>query len=162
MLRIGELSQKVDLPTQTIRYYERMRLLPKPRRALNGYRHYDHADVQRLRFIRSARALNFSLDDIHEILELRDRGTAPCRVAMDLMSNQISAIDRRIRELGHLRAELRRLHGLGRRMPEDVRMKACVCHLIETSADESAGSRTTSKRSRHARSLGARENRRPR
>lgn len=148
MLSIGELSKKVDVPTQTIRYYERMRLLPKPRRGPNGYRHYDKPDLERLRFIRSARALGFSLGDVQEVLDLRDRGVAPCRVAMDLMARQIDTIDQRIRELEQLRAELKRLHRLGRRMPEDVLMKECVCHLIETSGGETTRSLSTSKRPR--------------
>lgn len=131
MPKIGELSVKADLPTQTIRFYERVGLLPRPERAPNGYRLYESEDVQRLRFIRSARALDFSLDDIQEILDLRDRGSAPCRVVMGLMARQIEAIDDRIRELKRLRRELTRLHEAGLKMPDDVRMKACVCHLIE-------------------------------
>jgi DNA-binding transcriptional MerR regulator len=132
MMQIGELGEAIGLPTQTIRYYERMGLLPKPQRASNGYRGYAEPDVRRLRFIHSARVLEFSLDDIKEILDLRDRGKAPCRVVMALMDQQITAIDRRIKELRQLKAELTRLHQQGRQMPEDVLMKKCVCHLIET------------------------------
>ncbi|HLC02245.1 MAG TPA: heavy metal-responsive transcriptional regulator [Anaerolineales bacterium] len=135
MLKIGELSERAGLPAQTVRYYERVGLLPKPERAPNGYRLYHQQDVQRLNFIRSARALDFSLDDIQEILDLRDRGSAPCRVVMGLMARQIEAIDDRIRELERLRAELTRLHKAGLGMPDDVRMKACVCHLIESGSD---------------------------
>lgn len=132
MYQIGELSEKANVPTQTIRYYERTGVLPEPERARNGYRVYDKDDVERLRFVRSARALDFSLDDIQEILELRDLGTAPCTYVMGLMNEQISAIDDRIRELEGLRDELQGLHEAGLEMPEDVRMKECVCHLIET------------------------------
>ena len=136
MLNIGKVSEQAGLPAQTIRYYESVGLLPAPRRAPNGYRVYERDDVRRLHFIRSARALDFSLDDIQEILDLRDRGTAPCRVVMGLMERQIDAIDGRINELKRLRTELTRLHRAGLRMPDDVRMKACVCHLIETGGDE--------------------------
>lgn len=139
MYQIGELSEKAEVTTQTIRYYERAGVLPEPQRARNGYRIYDEDDVERLRFVRSARALDFSLDDIQEILELRDQGTAPCTYVMGLMNGQISAIDDRIRELERLRAELKRLHEAGLQMPEDVRMKGCVCHLIETRDDDSTG-----------------------
>ncbi len=136
MYQIGELSEISDVSTQTIRYYERAGVLPQPERARNGYRIYDQDDVERLRFVRSARALDFSLDDIQEILELRDQGTAPCTYVMGLMEEQISAIDDRLRELERLRDELRRLHKAGLQMPEDVRMKECVCHLIETRDDK--------------------------
>lgn len=136
MLKIGELSEITDVSTQTIRYYERVGVLPEPERAENGYRRYDQTDVARLRFVRSARALDFSLDDIEEILDLRDQGTAPCSYVMGLMDERISVIDDRIRELERLREELTRLHQAGIQMPEDVRMKECVCHLIETRSDE--------------------------
>lgn len=136
MLQIGELSEITDVSTQTIRYYERIGVLPDPKRAENGYRRYDQKDVARLRFVRSARALDFSLDDIEEILDLRDQGTAPCTYVMGLMDERITVIDDRIRELERLREELTRLHQAGLQMPEDVRMKECVCHLIETRSDE--------------------------
>ena len=139
MLKIGELSATADVPSQTIRYYERVGVLPEPARADNGYRLYGESDVERLRFVRSARALDFSLDDIQEILDLRDRGTAPCSFVMGLMEDQIGAIDDRIHELERLRDELERLHKTGLRMPEDVRMKNCVCHLIEAFGDGSDG-----------------------
>ncbi len=148
MLRIGELGEKVDLPAQTIRYYEQMGLLPKPARGPNGYRVYDDPDEQRLRFIRSARALDFSIDDIREILDLRDRGVAPCRVALGLMESRIEAIDHHIRELEGLRAELVRLHQVGKQMPEDVLMKECVCHLIEGGGEESAEARSPGRKNR--------------
>lgn len=139
MYQIGELSAISEVSTQTIRYYERAGVLPEPERAPNGYRIYDQDDVDRLRFVRSARALDFSLDDIQEILELRDQGTAPCTYVMGLMEEQVSAIDDRIRELERLRAELKRLHEAGLQMPDDVRMKECVCHLIESRDDDSSG-----------------------
>jgi len=137
MLSIGELSAQVGLPAQTIRYYERVGLLPPPQRAANRYRRYELQDSQRLRFIRGARALDFSLDEIREILDLRDRGIAPCRVLMGQMARQIEAIADRIKELERLRGELTRLHARGRSMPEDVQMKACVCHLIEGGSEGS-------------------------
>lgn len=136
MLQIGQLSEETDVSSQAIRYYERIGVLPEPERAENGYRIYGQDDVDRLRFVRSARALDFSLDDIQEILELRDQGTAPCTYVMGLMNEQISAIDARIRGLQRLRDELRGLHNAGLQMPEDVRMKECVCHLIEARGDK--------------------------
>lgn len=136
MYQIGEVSEKADVSTQAIRYYERIGVLPEARRSRNGYRIYDDNDVDRLRFVRSARALDFSLDDIQEILELRDQGMAPCTYVMGLMHEQITAIDDRIRQLQRLRGDLRRLHRAGLQMPDDVRMKECVCHLIESTGDE--------------------------
>lgn len=88
MLQIGELSERVDVSAQTIRYYERIGVLPEPERAANDYRVYGEEDVSRLRFVRRARALNFSLDDIEEILDLRDQGAALCTSVKGLLENK--------------------------------------------------------------------------
>ena len=132
MFSIGELSLRTGVSTQTIRYYERIALLPKPRRAENGYRVYDNTDIERLQFVMRARQLDFSLEDIAEILAFRERNEAPCSVVMDVMAQQIDEIDRRIADLIRLREELAQLHRIGLTMPEDIEMKRCVCHLIKT------------------------------
>lgn len=132
MWSTGELSQQTGVSTQTIRYYERIALLPAPRRAENGYRVYDDRDVDRLQFVTRARQLDFSLDDIAEILAFRERNEAPCSVVMDVMARQIDEIDRRIVDLIRLHEELAQLHRIGLTMPEDVEMKHCVCHLIKS------------------------------
>ena len=64
MFQISELSKQAGVPAKTIRYYEEIELIPPARRAENGYRIYNETDVERLRFIRRARALDFALDDI--------------------------------------------------------------------------------------------------
>ena len=132
MFSIGELSLHTGVSTQTIRYYERIALLPKPRRAKNGYRTYDNTDIERLQFVTRARQLDFSLDDIAEILAFRERNEAPCSIVMDVMAQQIDEIDSRIDDLIRLREELAQLHRMGLTMPEDIEMKRCVCHLIKS------------------------------
>lgn len=131
MFQIGELSARAGVPEKTIRYYEEIHLLPPARRGENGYRLYDDTDVERLRFVRRARELDFALDDIAEILAFRDRGEPPCRYVMTLMREQIDLIQERIRSLEQMRDELRMLHEAGRHLPEDIQMRTCVCHLIE-------------------------------
>jgi MerR family copper efflux transcriptional regulator len=74
---IGEIARQAEVGVDTVRYYERNRLLPEPARRLSGYREYKADDVRRLRFIRRARDLGFSLADIRELLMLsedRERG----------------------------------------------------------------------------------------
>jgi DNA-binding transcriptional MerR regulator len=106
-------------------------MLPPPKRMGNGYRDYDEADVDRARFIAGARSLDFSLDDIHEILALRERREAPCRVVLDLLEERAVEINRRIAELQRMEAELRDLYRLGQTFPtDDVDGKNCVCHLV--------------------------------
>lgn len=131
MYQIGELSERTGVIRETIRYYERIGLLPEPERADNGYRLYSDSDVERLRFIQRARSLDFTLDDIAEILDFRDRNEPPCTYVLDLISDQIQTIEAHIRDLISLRDELTDLYEAGRQLPEDVRMEACVCHLIK-------------------------------
>ena len=130
-MRIKQFSELTNLPTKTIRYYEDIGLLPPPKRMGNGYRDYDEADVDRARFIAGARSLDFSLDDIQEILALREQREAPCRVVLDLLEERADEINRRIAELQRMEAELRELHRLGLTFPtDDVDGKNCVCHLV--------------------------------
>ena len=131
MYRIGEVSSKTGQSTKTIRYYEEINVIPRAKRSANGYRTYSEEDVDRLHFIRSARALDFSLEDIEEILAFRDREEPPCRYVMDLMRNHIDKISDRIRELERLRSELGHLVEFGLELPEDIQMKSCICHVIQ-------------------------------
>lgn len=132
MLSIGELSQQTGVSTQTIRYYERIKLLPEPNRASNRYRVYDDSDIERLLFVNRARQLDFALEDIAEILAFRDRHEPPCQYVMDVMAQQIAEIERRIADLQRLRGELVNLYHVGLTMPEDIEMKHCICHLIQS------------------------------
>jgi DNA-binding transcriptional MerR regulator len=131
MFQIGELSQQAAVPEKTIRYYEEIGLLPPARRGANGYRLYDASDVERLRFIRRARTLDFALDDITEILAFRERDEPPCKYVMNVMHEQIDRVEERIRNLQQVRDELKALYDAGLQLPEDVQMRHCVCHLIE-------------------------------
>lgn len=76
LMRIGELGRPVGVDPATLRFYESVAVLPKPERTPAEYRSYGPADADRLRFV--AWSLGLSLDDVREILGLRDRGEAPC------------------------------------------------------------------------------------
>ncbi len=130
-MKIQDVSQLTGVSARTIRYYEAIGLLPPPARAENNYRQYSEADVERLRLIAGARRLNLSLEEIREILALRDRREAPCRVLLDRLERKADEIAERIRELKRLERELRDLHALGLTFPtDDVEGKDCVCHLV--------------------------------
>jgi DNA-binding transcriptional MerR regulator len=133
MFQIGDLSARTGVPTKTIRYYEEIGLLPPAQRDDNRYRLYDRKDAEQLRFIRSARALDFSLQEIAQILAARDRHEPPCHHVMDLIQSHIEEIELRIRELEQLKQELTTLYETGQDLPEDIHMRACVCHLIQIS-----------------------------
>jgi DNA-binding transcriptional MerR regulator len=130
-----ELTRQTNLSAKTIRYYEEIGLLPQPRRLNNGYRDYGETDVERVKFVVGARNLDFSLDDIDEILALRDRRQAPCRVVLDMLQQRADQVSQRIKELRRLEADLRGLYNLGQTFPMDnVDGKNCVCHLVSERA----------------------------
>lgn len=135
-MQIKQFAEQTKLPPKTIRYYEEIGLLPAPNRLENGYRDYSEADVSRARLVAGARRLDFSLDDIQEILDLRDQRIAPCRVVLDLLAEKANEISQRIAELQRMEMELHKLHRLGLTFPtDDVDGKNCVCHLVSESAD---------------------------
>jgi len=133
---IHELTHLTGVPPKTIRYYESIGLVPRPTRAENNYRQYTPADVERLRFIASARSLGFSLDDISEILTARDDGIAPCQRILDTIAQRLNEIDRRIADLLRLRDSLKQLHSEGAILPlDDVQGEHCICYLLKTYRD---------------------------
>jgi DNA-binding transcriptional MerR regulator len=136
MFTIGELSEKTGVSTETIRYYEHIGLIPEPQRADNGYRLYIETDIERLNFIRRARALDIALDEIDEILAFRERNEAPCSHVMTVMVHRIEEIENRIRDLQKIRDEIKRLYEAGKELPADVQMKNCICYLIRTDIGE--------------------------
>jgi MerR family transcriptional regulator, copper efflux regulator len=105
--RISQLAERVDVPATTLRYYEAQGLLPA-RRTANGYRTYDDGDVERVRFITTAKALGLPLTRIRDLVDARQDG--PCRDVRDrllpLVAEQLAGVDRRVAELREFRAHL--------------------------------------------------------
>jgi DNA-binding transcriptional MerR regulator len=135
-LQIKDLSQSTGVPTKTIRFYEESGVLPSPLRRPNGYRKYAQEDIDRLRLVAGARHLDLSLDDIREILALRDRREAPCRVMLHTLQQKANEVSEHIKALQHLESELRTLYALGLTFPvDDVDGKNCVCHLVSEFSD---------------------------
>ncbi len=137
---IRDLSRLSGVSAKTIRYYERIGILPPARRQPNGYRVYGESDLARLKLVRGARQLGLSLEEIREVLALRDRGEAPCRTLLDLLAAKALEIEARIRELRALQRDLETLHALGLTFPtDDVEGKRCVCHLVSQRGTQDAG-----------------------
>ncbi len=101
MASIGEASGGSGVKIETIRYYERIGIMPRPKRGANGRRDYDEKALARLAFIRRARDLGFSLDDIRVLLTLAD-AKAPCREAHALTTRHRDAVRAKIRALRRL------------------------------------------------------------
>ena len=98
-MRIGELARASGISTDTIRYYERIGLLPRASRAPSGYREYPSAARNRVRIIRNAVQLGFPLQEIAKVLRVRDAGGAPCRQVRDYARTLVSEIDQRVDQL---------------------------------------------------------------
>ena len=102
---IGQLSRATGVAIDTIRFYERIGLLPAPRRTAAGYRMYSAADRQRLEFIRRAQELGFSLQEIGSLLKLSQRGGSVA-LARELAAGKLAEIRRKLVELERLRKAL--------------------------------------------------------
>ena len=130
-MKIQEFSRLSGLSAKTIRYYESIGILPSPQRTSNGYRDYSEKDLERAQFVAGIRSLDLSLDEIAEILAMRDRREAPCRTLLDRIEQKADQIDARIRALRQMEIDLRQLHDLGLTFPtDDVEGKNCICHLV--------------------------------
>lgn len=109
-MTIGELAKKATVNVQTIRYYEREGLLPDAHRwPDSGYRDFDDEALVRLRFIRSAKELGFSLREIRELLDLRILPGESCAEVRQMISAKLTDLDRRMIEMRRLRRTLVKL-----------------------------------------------------
>lgn len=108
-LTIGQVAKAAAVNIQTVRYYERRGLLPPPARTPSGYRQYAGDIVARLRFIRHAQELGFSLQEIRELLALRARHESACGAVERKARRKIAIVEQRIRDLRRIAGTLERL-----------------------------------------------------
>lgn len=108
-LTVSTLAARTGLSSDTVRYYERIGLLPEPPRTRSGYRMYDEEAAERIRFIRGAQRFGLRLEEIRELLVIRDRGLCPCGHTHALLRKRISEVDEELNRLGALRTELARM-----------------------------------------------------
>ena len=109
MLSIGELSRATDCKVETIRYYEKIGLMPEPARSVGNQRRYGERHRDRLHFIRHSRQLGFRIDAIRELLALSDQEHRDCAAVDALARRHRDAVDDRIGALCALRDELDRM-----------------------------------------------------
>ena len=102
-MRIGELPRSVDVGVETIRYYQRIGLLELPQKPYGGIRSYGNRDLQRLRFIRRAQRLGFSLEDIQALLEL---SSSDCQQVQALAAKKLSQVQEKLRQLRRIESVL--------------------------------------------------------
>ncbi len=106
MLQVGEICRKLGLNPQTLYFYERIELIPPPQRTESGYRLFSDKDVERLVFISRAKALGLSLDEIKDILTLKEGRSLTCHAMHERLLKKLQEIEDNIRQLQGLRDEL--------------------------------------------------------
>jgi len=140
-MQIGELAKRGGVSIQTVRYYERYGLLPKPERKPSRYRIYGESDIQRLQFVLHAKALGFTLDEIRHILELRRRQVCPCGEVRRLGEERLVQLDAQITELNRFRNKLARAVSQWQKCPGAAPAGDAICVLIERSLMQSRKTR---------------------
>ena len=108
-MNIGKASKLTEVPAKTIRYYESIGLIPAAARAENGYRDYGEREVETLRFIKRARSLGFSIEDVRNLLDLWQNTKRASADVKAVALKHIEDVETRIRELESIRDTLRHL-----------------------------------------------------
>jgi DNA-binding transcriptional MerR regulator len=104
--KIGAVARRAEIGVETLRYYERLRLLGSPRRTESGYRLYTDAIFVRLDFIRKAQAMGFTLEEIARIIQESEKGQSPCAEVRRIARRKLDELDRRLKQLRQYRNEL--------------------------------------------------------
>jgi len=130
-LLIGKVAAQTKLNPKTIRYYEAIGLLPKPRRGENRYRLYSKEVVELLQFVKQAQGLGFTLAEMQEIVAMRQQGQEPCVHVRALVKQKAADLDRKLRDLIELQRKLKRLLKAWDEYAKRRKTSAVVCPHIE-------------------------------
>lgn len=127
-MTVSEVARRSGAAPDTIRYYTRIGLLPEPPRSSAGYRLFDGAVLDRVAFIKRAQRLGLRLDEIHELLRVRDEGGCPCGSTQRMLENRLAELDRQLATLTELRGDITEL--LARMPRADQDDRACATQLL--------------------------------
>jgi len=135
MIGIGRLSNQTGVHIETIRYYERIGIMPAPPRTAGGHRTYDETHTKRLSFIARSRQLGFSLDEIRELLSLVDDNEFTCSEVRSLTLNHAAEVSRKIEDLKKIERTLSDM--AAKCTSDDVTDQVPDCPIIDTLLAES-------------------------
>ncbi len=124
---IGELARIAQVPTSTVRYYERVGLLQPRGRTAGNYRMYDDESLRRLRFIRSAQAIGFTLNDVKVLIAIPTSSALSCRRVQALIEARLAEIEQKLRDLRHVQRVLKSALSKCRQSE-----RARCCHVIDS------------------------------
>ena len=127
-LSVSELAAEFGVDPRTVRYYDQIGLLTASARTMAGYRQYGPAERDRLRFILKAKVLGLALNEIRDILTIRDSGMTPCGHVVGLLEAKLRQLDRHIQTLSDFREEL---VAVQREAAQEPLHSGCVCGLLE-------------------------------
>ena len=146
ILKIGDLATASGTAVETIRYYEREGLMPAAARTSSNYRQYEERHLEQLRFIRHCRSLGMSLDEVRELLAVRNAPQTGCEVANRVLDEHIGHVSKRIHELRLLESQLKELRA---RCATEQQAKECgiLTGLAEPAlVEDAAGTLSTGTR----------------
>lgn len=130
-MQIGELAEQAGVNVQTVRFYERRRLLPEPPRTHSGYREYGEQELKQLRFIRQAKALGFTLEEIRDIIRSRGRGQCPCTDVIAIAERHLHDVNEQIETLEKFKKELTGAVKEWKKAGKQTVAAGAICTLIE-------------------------------
>lgn len=128
---IGAVARAAGVSIHTVRYYERLGVLPPPQRTHAGYRVYERPTVDRLRFIQQAQAFGFSLAEIKEIVRLKYAGRSPCTCVRRRLRQRLDEIEQEMKRLRKVRREVRACLERSRALPRLPHSASSICPIIE-------------------------------
>ena len=131
-LKIGELAKQTGLAVGTLRYYSDLGLLIPVQRGDNGYRYYSHDAGSQVQFIKKAQALGFTLEEIKQILDVRDRGERPCGLVQSLLNDKIEQLELQIKQMTLFKGELEQYRADWESNPDTKLEVREVCPLISS------------------------------
>ena len=128
-MKIGKIAGRAGVPAKTIRFWEDQGLIPPPARTTAGYREYGPAILERLAFIRHAQAAGLTLEQIRQVLGIRDGGQPPCVHVTALITRRLGEVEARLAELSRARDQLIML--AGRAAAQDPADCRGYCSIID-------------------------------
>jgi DNA-binding transcriptional MerR regulator len=131
LLKIGELAKQAGVAVGTLRYYESLGLLQPTLRSSSGYRYYTADAARRVQFIKKAQKLNFSLQEIQQILASRRQGITACPLVQNLLTQKIDFLEEEIQRMSAFKAELETYKQLWATQLSDHPNSDKLCSLIE-------------------------------
>lgn len=141
---IGAVARAAGVSVHTVRYYERLGLLPPPERTGAGYRLYEQAAGDRLRFIQQAQAVGFSLAEIREIVRIKYAGRSPCACVRRRLRDRLKEIEQEMKRRQKVRRQIRACLVAARNLRRLPHAASSICPLIENSAPDARRNRFSS------------------